>query len=73
MGVIISWICIKNRKSVLAAILFHFVINISQEALAITQVTKCLETIVLIVVASAIIAVDKKMFFSKFHIIGHTS
>lgn len=73
MGVIISWICIKNRKSVLAAILFHFVINISQEALAITQVTKCIETMVLIVVAAAIIAVDKKMFFSKFHLIGHTS
>ncbi|RPJ69426.1 MAG: CPBP family intramembrane metalloprotease, partial [Alphaproteobacteria bacterium] len=28
MGVIISWICIKNGKSVLAAILFHFIINI---------------------------------------------
>ncbi len=29
MGIIISWFCAKNRKSVIAAILFHFVINIS--------------------------------------------
>ena len=30
-----------------AAILFHFVINISQETLAMTQTTKCIETGVL--------------------------
>lgn len=65
MGVIISWICIKNRKSVLAAIVFHFVINLSQEALAITQVTKCIETVVLAIVAAAIVAVDREMFFTK--------
>jgi hypothetical protein len=70
MGVIISWICIKNRKSVLAAILFHFIVNMSQEILAITQVTKCIETAVLTVVAAAIIAIDKDMFFSKDHILG---
>lgn len=65
MGVIISWMCIKNNKSVLAAILFHFVINMSQEALAITQTTKCIETVVLFVVAAAIVASDKELFFSK--------
>ncbi|HDP80658.1 MAG TPA: CPBP family intramembrane metalloprotease [Spirochaetes bacterium] len=68
MGVIISWICVKNRKSVLAAILFHFIINISQEALAMTQVTKCIESGVLTVVAVAIIMLDKELFFSKKHI-----
>lgn len=65
MGVIISWICIKNGKSVLAAILFHFVVNISQEMLAITQFTKCIETVVLTIVAAIIIASDKEMFFRK--------
>jgi len=68
MGVIISWACIKNGKSVLAAILFHFVINISQEMLNITQMTKSIETGVLTVVAVAIIIVDRKMFFSKKHL-----
>ena len=70
MGVIISWICIKNRKSIIAAILFHFIINISQEMLEMTQITKCIETVVLIVVAAVIIAIDKEMFFSKEHLTG---
>ena len=70
MGVIISWICVKNRKSVIAAILFHFVINISQEFLEMTQVTKCIQTVLLIAVTAAIIAHDKDMFFSRKHLAG---
>ncbi|WP_440948383.1 MmRce1 family CPBP family CAAX prenyl protease [Methanosarcina sp. T3] len=65
LGVIISWICIKNGKSVIAAILFHFIVNISQEILNISQTTKCIETLVLAVVAVAIIALDKELFFSE--------
>jgi membrane protease YdiL (CAAX protease family) len=64
MGVIISWFCLKNRKSVIAAVLFHFMVNMSQEVLAITQTTKCIETVVLAIVAAVIVAADKKMFFS---------
>ena len=63
MGVIISWFCIKNRKSVIAAILFHFIVNMSQEMFAITQTTKCIETVVLAVVAAVIVILDKKIFF----------
>ena len=63
MGVIISWICVKNQKSVIAAILFHFIINISQELLQMTQVTKCIQTVLLMAVAAAIVAIDKEMFF----------
>jgi uncharacterized protein len=69
MGVIISWICIKNRKSVLAAILFHFIVNISQEIVSMSQMTKSIETVVLTVVAVAIIAIDKEMFFSNKHLV----
>lgn len=68
MGVIISWICIKNRKSVLSAILFHFITNISQEVLAITQNTKCIQTFVLTAAAAAIIVMDRDMFFSREHL-----
>ena len=64
MGVIISWVCIKNGKSVIAAILFHFIINISQELLSMSQMTKCIETVVLMVVAIAIVALDQELFFS---------
>jgi len=72
MGVIISWICAKNRKSVIAAILFHFIINISQEFLEITQVTKCIQTVLLIAIAAAIVALDKEMFFSREHLRAET-
>ncbi|NOY59552.1 MAG: CPBP family intramembrane metalloprotease [Calditrichaeota bacterium] len=68
MGFIISWICIKNRKSVIAAIIFHFIVNISQEMLQMTQITKSIETVVLIAVAAAIIVIDKDMLFSKEHL-----
>jgi len=68
LGVIISWICIKNRKSIIAAIVFHFIVNMSSEILEITQITKCIQTVVLIVVVVAIIAIDKEMFFSKEHL-----
>jgi membrane protease YdiL (CAAX protease family) len=65
MGVFVSWICIKNGKSIPAAILFHFIINICQEALNMTQTTKCIETLVITVVVAIIIVLDKEMFFSK--------
>ena len=65
MGIIISWICAKSRKSVIAAILFHFIINISQEILEITQITKCIETVLLSVVAVALVALDKEVFPAK--------
>jgi membrane protease YdiL (CAAX protease family) len=65
LGIIISWFCAKNSKSVPAAIAFHFVINMSQEFLAITQVTKTVETGVLAVVAAAIVLTDKELFFSR--------
>ena len=73
MGVIISWFCIKNGKSVIAAILFHFIVNMSQEMLEITQITKCIETVVLTVVVVAIVAIDKEMFFSKEHLTGRVN
>ncbi len=65
LGIIVSWVCSKNHKSILAAIAFHFIINISQEALAITQTTKCIETVVLAVVAVGLIVIDRDLFFSK--------
>lgn len=65
LGVIITWMCLKNRKSIILAIIFHFLINLNQELLAITQDTKIIETGVLFLVAAAIIFYDKKMFFEK--------
>jgi hypothetical protein len=65
---IISWICIKNGKSIIAAIVFHFIVNMSQEILDITQTTKCIQTAVLLIVTIALIAYDREMFFSRAHL-----
>lgn len=65
MGVIISWICIKNGKSIPAAILFHFIVNLSQEILNVSQITKCIETLVLTAVVIIIVVLDKEMFIRK--------
>jgi membrane protease YdiL (CAAX protease family) len=65
MAFIISWICKKNGGSITAAVLFHFIINISQEALMITQITKCIETVVLIIIAAVIVSQNKTLFFDK--------
>jgi hypothetical protein len=68
LGMIISWICIKNGKSIIAAIVFHFIVNMSQEILDITQTTKCIQTAVLLIVTIALIAYDREMFFSRAHL-----
>jgi membrane protease YdiL (CAAX protease family) len=47
MGVIVSWVCHINQRSILAAILFHFIINLTQEVLSMTQQTKSIQTFVL--------------------------
>jgi uncharacterized protein len=68
LGVIVSWLCIKNRKSILAAVLFHFLVNIGQEKFSMTPTTKCIQTLVLVVVAIGIVVFDKELFFSKAHL-----
>lgn len=73
MGIIISWICIKNRKSVIAAIVFHFIINMSQEMLEISSLTKCIQTVVLLLVTAVIIAMEKELFFSKEHLVSEVN
>jgi len=65
MGIIVSWFCLHNNKSIIAAIIFHFLINISQEALEITQDTKSIQSFVLLIYAVVIIYADRKLFFNK--------
>jgi len=71
MAFIISWICQRNGGSITAAVLFHFLINLTQEGLQISQETKCIETIVLMLIAAIIVVTNKKMFFDRSLIIRH--
>lgn len=62
LGVIVSWVCHINQRSILVAILFHFVINLSQEMLSMTQQTKSIQTFVLIGLALVIIMNQWSLF-----------
>ena len=65
LGVIISWVCHINQRSILVAILFHFVVNLSQEMLSMTQQTKSIQTLVLILFALVIIRNQWHLFMRK--------
>lgn len=62
LGVIISWVCHINQRSILVAILFHFIVNLSQEMLSMTQQTKSIQTFVLTGFALLIIINQSSLF-----------
>ena len=70
MGFITTWVYVKNGRSMLSSIIFHLFINFMQEKIAMTQTTKCVETLVVVVAATIIVLTNKDMFFEKRHI-GH--
>lgn len=64
----LTWVYVKSRRSIFACVIIHFVINFLQEQIAMTQVTKSLETVVLSVFVAVIILANKEMFFERKHI-----
>jgi membrane protease YdiL (CAAX protease family) len=63
LAFIISWFCKKNSGSILAAVLIHTIINFTQEFFQVSPYTKCIQTLVLIVVAVVFVVADKEVFF----------
>lgn len=68
MGFVTTWVYVKNGRSMLASILFHLFVNFMQEKIAMTQTTKCFETIFVTVAAIIIVLTNRDMFFEKRHI-----
>jgi membrane protease YdiL (CAAX protease family) len=68
LGFIITWVYVKNERSIFACMIFHFFVNLLQEKVAMTQTTKCVETLVLFAVAAIVVAANKELFFEKQHI-----
>jgi membrane protease YdiL (CAAX protease family) len=62
---IINWLWYKNRGNILTAVLFHATANF-QGIFQMGQIAKCIETIVLIIVAALIVRSHKKIFFEMF-------
>lgn len=68
MGFIITWVYLVSDRSILACIIYHFVVNFLQEKIAMTPETKCVETIVVTVVAVILVITNKDMFFETRHV-----
>jgi membrane protease YdiL (CAAX protease family) len=68
IGFLFTWVYVKNNRSILACMIFHFFVNFLQEKIAMTQVTKCVETFVLFAMAAAVVALNQDMFLETRHV-----
>ena len=68
LGFLTTWVYVKNGRSMLASIIFHLFVNFMQERIAMTPLTKCVETGVVTVAAIIIVVTNKDMFFEERHI-----
>lgn len=67
-GFFTTWVYVKNRRSMLASMIFHLFVNFMQERIAMTPITKCVQSIFVFAVAVIIVLTNRKMFFGKDHI-----
>ena len=68
LGYIITWVYLVSDRSILACMVYHLTVNFLQEKIAMTPETKCVETIVVTVVAAMIVIANKDMFFETRHV-----
>ncbi|MDR1131296.1 MAG: CPBP family intramembrane metalloprotease [Oscillospiraceae bacterium] len=68
IGFLFTWVYVKNHRSILACMIFHFFVNFLQEKIAMTQTTKCVETVVLFIAAAIVVAYNRDMFFETRHV-----
>jgi membrane protease YdiL (CAAX protease family) len=62
---LMNWMYYKNNRSITAAILFHFMFNLFSVLFQTEQFTKCIITIVLLIISIVIILRNKEFFFDK--------
>ncbi len=68
LGFIITWVYLASDRSILACMVFHLFVNLMQEKIAMTPLTKCVETLVVSVAAALIVLAEKDMFFETRHV-----
>lgn len=61
-AILANWLYYKHRRSIPAAILFHFMLDAVAEAFRIEQFTKCIVTVVFLAVAVLIMVWDRRAF-----------
>lgn len=68
LGFFFTWIYVGSKRSIFACSLVHFAVNFLQEEINMTQNTKCIETVLLSVLAAILVAANRDLFFEKRHI-----
>ena len=61
-AIIANWLYYKNNRSIVAAIFLHSMLNASAVLFNTTQPTKCIATVLYVLVAVAIIMIDRATF-----------
>jgi len=64
-AILSNWIFYKNGRSIIAIIIFHFVLNLSSTLFQTEQFAKCIVTIILLIVSIIIIRKNKQFFMDK--------
>ncbi len=68
LGYIITWVYLVSDRSILACMIYHLAVNFMQEKIAMTPETKCVETVVVTIVAAVIVIANRDMFFETRHV-----
>ena len=68
LGYIITWVYLVSDRSILACMVYHLTVNFLQEKIAMTPETKCVETLVVTIVAAIIVITNKDLFFETRHV-----
>jgi membrane protease YdiL (CAAX protease family) len=63
--ILMNWIYYRNNRSITAAILVHFLFNLFSVLFQTEQFTKCILTILLLVLCAAVLLREREFFFGS--------
>ena len=64
-AILMNWIYYKSNRSISAAILFHFMFNLFSVLLQTEQFTKCIITVILLIISIVIILRNQEFYFDQ--------
>lgn len=65
MAFIINWLYYRNNRSIIACFLFHLSADISLSIIPLEQFTKCIVTVLLLLITAGIVLADRMLFFEE--------
>jgi len=64
-AILMNWIFYKNGRSIIAIILFHSMLNLFSVLFQTEQFTKCIITIILLIISAIVVWKNKSFFYEK--------